>query len=55
MSASRTGAWKANLQRSKVIGPAAKEMRMKIVHAEPKLDVEMFITTQDGAQQRVPF
>jgi hypothetical protein len=55
MSANLTGTWKANLQKSKVIGPGPKEMRMKIVHAEPKLDVQMFITTQDGAQHRVPF
>jgi hypothetical protein len=55
MSPNLTGAWKANLQKSKTIGPGPKEMRMKIAHAEPILDVEMFITTQDGAQHRVPF
>jgi len=55
MSADLTGTWKANLQKSKVIGPGPKEMRMKVIHAEPNLDVEMFITTQDGEQHRVPF
>jgi len=55
MSAILTGTWKANLQKSKMIGPGPKEMRMKVVHAEPKLDVEMFITTQDGEQHRVQF
>ncbi len=55
MSANLTGAWAANLQKSKVIGPRPKEMRMKVFHAEPMLDVEMFITTQDSEQHRVRF
>jgi len=55
MSASLTGTWKANLQKSKVIGLGPKEMRMNIAHAEPNLDVEMFITTQNGERHQVPF
>jgi len=55
MSTNLTGTWKANFQKSKVIGPAPKEMRMKVIHAEPKLEVEMFITTQDGKQHRASF
>jgi len=55
MSANLTGTWKANFQKSKIIGPGPKEMRVKVTHAESKLDVEMFITTQDGEQHRVPF
>jgi len=55
MSAGLKGTWNANLQRSKVIGPGPKEMRMRVTYAEPNLNVEMFITTQDGAHHRVPF
>lgn len=55
MSVNLTGNWKANLAKSKVLGPGPKELRMKIAHAEPDLTVEMFITTQDGKEHRVVF
>jgi hypothetical protein len=50
-----SGVWKANLEKSKLFGPAPKAMRVKIEHSDPTLVEEILITKIDGSEDRVVF
>ena len=47
-----SGTWRANLQRSKLLGPAPKALLVKINHSEQELVVEMLITKPDDSEER---
>ena len=55
MNSNFTGTWKANLEKSKVLGPAPREMVVKIQHADPELVEEIVTTKADGTEDRVVF
>ena len=48
-----SGVWKANLERSKPLGPTPKAVLARINHSDPELVVEMPIT--DGTEDRLRF
>jgi hypothetical protein len=50
-----SGTWRANLQRSKLLGPASKALLVKINHSEPELVVKMLITKPDDSEERLLF
>lgn len=50
-----SGIWKANLGRSKLLGPVPKAVLVKIAHSEPGLRAEMLIAKMDGSEERRPF
>ena len=50
-----SGTWRANLKRSKLLGPAPKALLVKINHSEPELVVEMLITNPDDSEERLLF
>ena len=50
-----TGLWKANLEKSKLLGPAPKAVTAKIRHEDSDLAVAMLITMPDGAEHRIKF
>lgn len=50
-----TGLWKANLEKSKLLGPTPKAIAAKIRHDDPDLLVAMLITLADGAEHRIEF
>jgi len=50
-----SGVWKANLERSKMIGPAPKAALARIIHSEPELAVEMLITRADSREDCLRF
>lgn len=45
-----SGKWKADLQRSRLLGPAPKEILVSVVHSEPELQVDMSVMVEAGAQ-----
>lgn len=49
------GVWKANLQRSRLLGPAPKSMIVSIEHSLTHLSAKMIITTQDGNEHHLVF
>jgi hypothetical protein len=55
MTPNFTGTWKANLERSKLLGPIPRALLVKINHAELELNVEMLITKPDGSEDRLLF
>lgn len=50
-----TGVWKADLQRSKLLGPQPKSVLAKIEHSGQELTAEMLITKADGSEDRLLF
>ena len=50
-----TGTWKANLESSKIPGPAPKELIVKIKHSESDLHETMLVRRADGSQSSVVF
>ena len=50
-----TGIWKADLTRTKLLGPTPAEIGMRINHAEPALSAEMFMATADGGKHHIAF
>lgn len=50
-----TGNWKANLEKSKLLGPAPKELLVTVNHSETDLRVNMMITVPDRDPQCVDF
>ncbi|HSZ62418.1 MAG TPA: hypothetical protein VK828_11505 [Terriglobales bacterium] len=50
-----TGAWKANLEKSKFQGPQPKSLTMKIAHSQTELHQEIVVTRPDGNEDRVVF
>jgi hypothetical protein len=55
MNQDLSGLWKANLEKSKLLGPAPKGILAKIHHTEPEFVVEMFITKSDDSEDRMSF
>jgi hypothetical protein len=55
MSLDFSGVWKANLEKSKLLGPAPKAMLVKIKHSDPELVEEILITRLDASEDRVVF
>jgi len=55
VSANFTGTWKANLSMSRLMGPMPKAILMKIVHSDPQLQEEIFVTRADGNEERIVF
>jgi hypothetical protein len=55
MSSDLSGLWRADLERSKLLGLAPKALSAKINHSDPALDVEMLITKADGSEDRLRF
>lgn len=50
-----SGVWKANLEKSIILGARPKAMLVKIDHSDPKLLVEMVITKMDESEDRFIF
>lgn len=50
-----TGKWKANLENSRLLGPAPKELLITVFHSEPDLRVNMAITTVDQNTRHIDF
>ncbi len=50
-----TGLWRANLEKSKLLGPAPKAIAAKIRHEDSDLLVAMLMTMPDGAEHRIEF
>jgi hypothetical protein len=50
-----TGAWKANLEKSKLLGPQLKSLTMKIDQSQNELHQEIVVTRQDGNEDRMTF
>ncbi len=55
MTTNFSGFWKANLERSKLLGPIPKALLVNINHAEPELIVEMLITKPDDSEDCLLF
>ena len=49
------GVWKADLQRSRLLGPAPKSIVVSMQHSEADLATRMIITAQDGIQHQIVF
>lgn len=49
------GVWKADLQRSKLLGPRPKAVQATIKHSGEQLAAEMLITKPDGREDRLLF
>lgn len=50
-----SGTWKANLAKSKILGPAAKEFLVKITQSGNLLSMDTAITRMDGTVEHMPF
>lgn len=50
-----SGVWKADLQRSKLIGPSPKTLVARIRHSGAELAAEMVLTRLDGRQDQLLF
>jgi hypothetical protein len=55
MSQNFSGVWKANLEKSKLLGPKPKTVLVRINHSGPELVVEMLITKTDDTKDRLLF
>ena len=55
MSVDFSGIWKADLGRSKILGPAPTAIEVTIAHSDPELRSEMAVTKLDGREERVVF
>jgi hypothetical protein len=55
MSVNFTGVWKADLSRSRFLGPPPIALTAKIDHSDPELRLEMLVTKADGSEDRVAF
>lgn len=50
-----SGLWKADLQRSKLLGPQPRALVAKIKHSEEEFAAEMLVTTPDGREDQLLF
>lgn len=50
-----TGTWRANLSRSRFVGPPPIAIAAKIEHSDPELQEELLVTKADGSEERVVF
>jgi len=55
MNVNFTGAWKADLSRSRFLGPAPTALRATIEHSDPELRMEMLVKKADGGEDQVVF
>jgi hypothetical protein len=55
MTQNLSGLWKANLDKSKLLGPAPKSITAKIDHSDPDFSVVMTITMPDGTEHTLVF
>ncbi|MDE3136604.1 MAG: hypothetical protein KGL59_08515 [Acidobacteriota bacterium] len=55
MNPNFNGIWKADLQRSRLLGPGPKSFAMSITHSDTDLSTKMEITLQDGAEHQIFF
>src|SRR5260370_37239603 len=55
MSVNFTGAWNANLSKSRFLGPLPIAITVTIEHSEPELQEEILVTKVDGSEERVVF
>jgi hypothetical protein len=55
MSLDFSGTWKANLEKSKLLGLVPRAMLVRIEHSDPELLEEILITKMDGSEDRVVF
>jgi hypothetical protein len=55
MSANFSGAWKADLARSRFLGPPPTALTAQIEHSDPGLQMEMLVAKADGSEDRVAF
>jgi hypothetical protein len=50
-----SGTWKANIEKSKLLGPAPRAMVIRIEHADTELVEEIVTTKVDGSEDRIVF
>jgi len=50
-----SGVWKANLEKSNILGARPKAMTVKIAYSDPALLVEMVITQMNEIEDRLAF
>jgi len=50
-----SGVWKANLEKSNILGARPKAMTVKIAYSDPALLVEMVITQMNQIEDRLIF
>ena len=55
MSVNFTGIWKANLPKSRILGPMPRAITVAITHSDPELHEEIVVTKLDGSEQRIVF
>lgn len=55
MTTDFTGHWKANLHKSKFLGPPPKDVSVEIAQSDTELREEMVVTKLDGSEERVVF
>ena len=55
MKADFTGNWRANLLKSKILGPMPSDIAVKIAHSDPELHQEIVVTRPDGTEERLVF
>lgn len=55
MTVNFSGAWKANLAKSRFLGPTPRALAVKIVQLDPQLKAQMIVTRPDGNEDRVVF
>jgi hypothetical protein len=55
MKINLSGVWQANLEKSKLLGPAPKALVVTINHIDPVLDVEMVFTKLDDTEDHLLF
>jgi hypothetical protein len=55
MTADFTGVWKANLEKSKLLGPTPKAVLARISHLDPEIVVEILTTKMDSSEDRLVY
>lgn len=55
MTCDLSGMWNADLQKSRLLGPAPKAVTVKITHTEHELIAEMIITSHDRGEHVLTF
>ena len=55
MNVDFSGSWRADVERSRFLGPAPRAIAMEITHCEADLRQEMIVTRPGGAQDRIVF